>query len=123
MEGEVCWILRILEYGYNAYGLSGAKAESSLEALQKLSAPMAKVIRSGQVIQISTKDIVPGDIVILETGDIVPADLRLIEAVNLKVQESAMTGESLPVEKQTETLYQSDISLGDRTNMGFTSDW
>lgn len=125
MEGEglldTFVILGILVINALIGAFQERKAESSLEALQKLSAPMAKVIRSGQVIQISTKDIVPGDIVILETGDIVPADLRLIEAVNLKVQESAMTGESLPVEKQTETLYQSDISLGDRTNMVFTS--
>ncbi len=101
--------------------LQERKAESSLESLQKMSAPLTKVVRSGQVEQIPTRELVPGDIVVLETGDIVPADLRLIESVNLKVQESAMTGESLPVEKQTETLYQEDISLGDRTNMAFTS--
>jgi Ca2+-transporting ATPase len=97
------------------------KAESSLEALQNLSAPLTKVIRGGAVVQIPTKDLVPGDIVVLETGDIVPADIRLSEAVNLKIQESAMTGESLPVEKHTDKLSDDNIPLGDRTNMAFTS--
>ena len=97
------------------------KAENSLEALQNLSAPMTKVCRDGKVVEVATKELVPGDIVVIETGDIVPADLRLLETFNLKIQESAMTGESLPVEKQTERLYEENISLGDRTNMAFTS--
>lgn len=97
------------------------KAENSLEALQNLSAPMTKVCRNGKVVEVATKELVPGDIVVIETGDIVPADLRLLETFNLKIQESAMTGESLPVEKQTERLYEENISLGDRTNMAFTS--
>ena len=73
------------------------KAENSLEALQNLSAPMTKVCRDGKVVEVATKELVPGDIVVIETGDIVPADLRLLETFNLKIQESAMTGESLPV--------------------------
>jgi len=97
------------------------KAENSLEALQNLSAPLTKVYRDGKIQQVATKELVPGDIVVIETGDIVPADLRLFDAINLKIQESAMTGESLPVEKQTETLYEENIPLGDRTNMAFTS--
>jgi Ca2+-transporting ATPase len=97
------------------------KAESSLEALKNLAAPVTKVLRDGKVIEINTKDLVPGDIVILETGAIIPADLRLTEAVNLKIQESAMTGESLPVEKKSEALTDEDIALGDRVNMAFSS--
>lgn len=97
------------------------KAESSLEALQNLSAPLTKVLRDGSVKEISTKELVPGDIVILETGGVIPADLRLIESINLKIQESAMTGESVPVEKQTDTLAGDNIPLGDRTNMAFSS--
>ena len=79
-------------------------AESSLEALNKMSTPHSKVLRNGEVSEISSIDIVPGDIVVLDTGDIIPADLRLIETINLKVQESALTGESVPVIKHTNTL-------------------
>lgn len=97
------------------------KAESSLEALKNLSAPVTKVLRNKTVREISTKLLVPGDIVILETGAIIPADLRLIQAINLKIQESAMTGESVPVEKQTDILRGDNVALGDRTNMAFSS--
>lgn len=97
------------------------KAQKSLESLKNLSAPHSKVIRDGKVQEIESKDLVPGDIVILETGDYVPADLRLIEAVNLKTQESALTGESLPVEKTIDTIEKEDIGIGDRTNQAFSS--
>jgi len=97
------------------------KAESSLEALKNLSAPVTKVFRNKTVQEISTKLLVPGDVVILETGAVIPADLRLTQAVNLKIQESAMTGESVPVEKQTDILQEDNITLGDRTNMAFSS--
>ncbi|MEN6619506.1 MAG: calcium-translocating P-type ATPase, PMCA-type [Rikenellaceae bacterium] len=97
------------------------KAESSLEALKNLTAPTTKVCRDGVVKDIPTKELVPGDIVVLETGGVVPADLRLFEAINLKIQESAMTGESVPVEKNTNTLAGEGIDLGDRTNMAFSS--
>ena len=76
-----------------------SKAEKSLEALQKLSDHASKVLRDGNLSVIPARELVPGDIVVLETGDYIPADLRLIEAVNLKVQESSLTGESVPVEK------------------------
>ncbi len=97
------------------------KAEKSLEALQKLSSHVAKVVRDGKLIVIPSADLVPGDIVILETGDYVPADIRLIEAVNLKSQESALTGESVPVEKTTDTIEDQSVGIGDRTNMLFSS--
>ena len=97
------------------------KAEKSLEALQKLSSHSAKVIRNGMQTVIPSSKLVPGDIVVLETGDYVPADLRLIEAVNLKSQESSLTGESLPVEKDTRVIEEKEIGIGDRSNMLFSS--
>ncbi len=97
------------------------KAETSLEALKDLAAPLSKVLRDGVISEINTKEVVPGDLVILETGAVIPADLRLIEAVNLKIQESSLTGESVPVEKKTTTLAGDEIALGDRVNMAFSS--
>ena len=97
------------------------KAEKSLEALQKLSDHAAKVLREGKINVIPARELVPGDIVILDTGDYIPADLRIIEAVNLKSQESSLTGESVPVEKTIETIKEEDVGIGDRTNMLFSS--
>ncbi len=96
------------------------KAEKSLEALQKMSSHAAKVMRDGKLVVIPSKDLVPGDVVILETGDYIPADLRIVEAVNLKSQESAMTGESVPVEKSADVI-SGEVELGDRKNMLFSS--
>ena len=75
-----------------------SKAEKSLEALQKLSSHVAKVLRNGKIEVVASKELVPGDVVILETGDYVPADIRIVEVVNLKSQEASLTGESVPVE-------------------------
>ena len=97
------------------------KAQKSLESLKNLSAPHSKVIRDGKLQDLESKYLVPGDVVVLETGDYVPADLRLIEAVNLKTQEAALTGESLPVEKTTEKIDKEDIGIGDRLNQAFSS--
>ncbi|SUB77820.1 Calcium-transporting ATPase [Porphyromonas macacae] len=99
------------------------KARASLEALNKMSTPHTKVLRDGQVREISSVEVVPGDIVILETGDVVPADIRLTESKNLKIQESALTGESVPVEKISDPLTEEkeDIALGDRINMAFST--
>ena len=97
------------------------KAEKSLEALQKLSSHAAKVIRDGKLSVIPSKDLVPGDIVILETGDYIPADLRLVEAINLKSQEAALTGESVPVEKTIDVIQDEKVGIGDRVNMLFSS--
>lgn len=96
------------------------KAEKSLEALQKLSSHVAKVMRNGKLEVLPSKELVPGDVVILETGDYIPADMRLFEAVNLKIQESALTGESVPVEKDVATI-SDDVGVGDRINMAFSS--
>ncbi len=97
------------------------KAEKSLEALQKLSSHVAKVLRNGTVEVVASKELVPGDIVLLDTGDYVPADIRLIEAVNLKSQEASLTGESVPVDKNINLIEQSKVGIGDRTNMVFSS--
>ena len=97
------------------------KAEKSLEALKKLSAHTAKVIRNGNMIVVPSSELVPGDIVELETGDYIPADLRIFEAVNLKSQESSLTGESVPVEKDTVEIEDEETSIGDRNNMLFSS--
>ena len=97
------------------------KAEKSLEALQKLSSHVAKVMRNGKLEVIPSKELVPGDIVILDTGDYVPADLRIIEAINLKSQEAALTGESVPVEKNSDKIDDEKIGIGDRINMLFSS--
>ena len=97
------------------------KAEKSLEALQKLSSHASKVIRDGKLVVVPARELVPGDIVVLETGDYIAADLRLIEAVNLKVQESSLTGESLPVEKVTEAMKEEKVGIGDRINQVFSS--
>ncbi len=98
-----------------------AKAEKSLEALQKLTDHASKVIRNGEVTVVPAKELVPGDIVVLDTGDYIPADLRIVEAVNLKSQESSLTGESMPVEKSEEVIEEKEIGIGDRLNMLFSS--
>ncbi|MCC8107951.1 MAG: calcium-translocating P-type ATPase, PMCA-type [Planctomycetes bacterium] len=100
--------------------LQETKAEKSLEALEKMAAPQSRVRRNGRVATIPARELVPGDVVIIETGDLVPADLRLTRAVNLKIQESALTGESLAREKNTDAL-QGDVPLGDREDMAYSS--
>ena len=97
------------------------KAQKSLESLKKMAAPMAKVVRDGEAMVVNVEDVVPGDLVELEVGDIVPADIRITESVNMSIQESSMTGESVPVEKTGDTLQGTDIPLGDRTNMAYSS--
>src|SRR5690554_4329282 len=125
MEGEglveTYVILAILVVNALIGTIQEKRAQSSLEALNRMSSPHTKVLREGQVSEIDSVDIVPGDIVILETGDIIPADTRLLEAVNLKVQESALTGESVPVDKWDEVLPNEEIPLGDRHNMAFST--
>ncbi|MCG0276398.1 MAG: calcium-transporting P-type ATPase, PMR1-type [Thermosediminibacteraceae bacterium] len=95
------------------------KANKALEALKKMAAPEAKVIRDSTVQVIPARELVPGDVVLLEAGNYVPADLRLVESVNLKIDESALTGESVPVEKNAEVVFSGEVPLGDRTNCAF----
>lgn len=98
-----------------------SKAEKSLEALQQLSNHAAKVIRNGTMEVIPAKELVPGDIIVLDTGDYIPADLRVVEAINLKAQESSLTGESVPVEKTIDKIEEAEVGIGDRTNLLFSS--
>ena len=96
-----------------------SKAEQALEALKKMAAPNAQVIRDGQQMMIPGREIVAGDIVLLEAGNYVPADLRLIESINLKIEEASLTGESMPVEKRAGVVLDREIPLGDRRNTAF----
>ena len=95
------------------------KAQTSLEALKKLSSPETTVIRDGHKYKVKSSDLVIGDIVVLEEGDTVGADIRLFEAVNLKTNESSLTGESVPVNKSSEVLFTDEVPLGDRANMAY----
>ena len=97
------------------------KAEKSLEALKKMSSPTCVVRRDGKLVELKAEELVPGDIVILEEGRTVPADLRLTEAINLKTDESSLTGESLPVEKDANIVFSDEVGVGDRVNMVYMS--
>lgn len=96
-----------------------AKAEEAINALKEMSAPNATIRRDGQVMTVKSDELVVGDIVLLEAGDIIPADLRLLDVASLKVEESALTGESVPVEKADAILSGADLPIGDRHNMAF----
>jgi len=95
------------------------RAEKAIDALKKMSVTTAKVKRDGEIQQLSSTELVPGDIVLLEAGNAIPADLRLLEAHNLRIDESALTGESMPVDKNTHTLATEDTPLGDRFNLAY----
>ncbi len=97
------------------------KAETSLEALQKMSSPETTVIRDGVRQKVKSSLLVPGDLVVLEEGDTVGADLRLIESVNLKINEASLTGESVPAEKDCSVVFSNSVGLGDRTNCAYMS--
>ena len=97
------------------------KAQNSLDALKKMSSPESTVIRDGKRIKIKSEFLVPGDLVILEEGDTIGADLRLIETINLKTNESSLTGESLPIEKDKNIVFSEPVALGDKVNMAYMS--
>ena len=98
-----------------------AKSEQALEALQEMSAAQSKVIRDGKMVHMASSELVPGDVVLLEAGDSVPADCRVIESASMKIEEAALTGESVPVEKHADVISLAegtdDVPLGDRKNM------
>lgn len=98
-----------------------ARSEAAIEALKQMSTPNAHVRRDGQVVEIPSTQLVKGDIVLLEAGDVVPADLRLVLAKNLKIEEAALTGESVPVEKNSKVIEATDVALGDRINMAYSN--
>ncbi|MFA6292028.1 MAG: cation-translocating P-type ATPase [Victivallales bacterium] len=95
------------------------KAERAIAALKKLSSPLVKLLRNGKIEEISSRLLVPGDIIIIETGNIIPADCRIIESVNLRIQESILTGESHPVDKTDSALHGGDIPIQERLNIAY----
>jgi Ca2+-transporting ATPase len=95
------------------------RAEKAIQALKRMAAPQADVIRGGEHIQVASAEIVPGDVLVLQTGDRIPADCRVIDAASLKVDEAALTGESVPVRKETRALERPEAGLGDRVNLGY----
>ncbi len=95
------------------------RAERAMAALKKLTVPLVKVQRNGLLIEISARELVPGDLIFLESGNVVPADVRLIESVNLRIQESTLTGESEPVDKEVDALGLVNLPPGDRKNIGY----
>lgn len=97
------------------------RASKAMEALKRMASPHAKVIRDGSRQTIPASELVIGDVVLIETGDYIPADMRLLETINLKVEEAALTGESVPVEKHGDVTFKDEIGLGDQVNMGFMS--
>lgn len=99
-----------------------AKAEKSMEALKSLTTPKAYVIRDGETLEIDSQQIVPGDVVVLDAGRFIPCDMRLIETINMQVEESALTGESVPVNKNADIIIEDEkVPLGDKKNMAFSS--
>lgn len=95
------------------------RAERAIEALRQMAAPTATALRDGQEVEIPARDLVPGDVVLLRAGDKIPADARVIESINLQIEEAALTGESVPVEKQTAPLAEGESALGDRKSMAY----
>ncbi|WP_297816219.1 calcium-translocating P-type ATPase, PMCA-type [uncultured Lactobacillus sp.] len=98
-----------------------AKSEAAIDALKEMSTPSAHVRRNNVILEIPSTEIVPGDVVLLEAGDVIPADMRLTVAESLKIEESALTGESVPVDKSSETLPDGEVALGDRINMAYAN--
>lgn len=95
------------------------RAEKAMAALKKLTVPLVRAFRGGQIREISAREVVPGDVILLEAGNLVPADARLLESANLRIQEATLTGESEPVEKEPAALAGDDLPLGDRRNMAY----
>ncbi|HFI0150437.1 TPA: cation-translocating P-type ATPase [Streptococcus suis] len=107
----------ILNAAFGVY--QEGQAEAAIEALKNMSSPVARVRRDGHVVEVDSKELVPGDIVLLEAGDVVPADMRLLEANSLKIEEAALTGESVPVDKDLSKELAEDAPIGDRVNMAY----
>lgn len=116
---DACIILAVvvLNAAFGVY--QEGQAEAAIEALKNMSSPLARVRRDGNIVEIDSRELVPGDIVLLEAGDVVPADMRLLEAASLKIEEAALTGESVPVEKDIIETVAADAGIGDRVNMGY----
>ena len=117
LEGVIIIAIVILNTFLGVYQEN--KASNALKALREMSSPHAKVLRNGAIVEVASSDVVPGDVTIIEAGDYIPADVRLVEGVNLKVDEAALTGESVPVEKNADAVLAEDASLGDRVNCAY----
>lgn len=107
----------ILNAAFGVY--QEGQAEAAIEALKDMSSQIARVRRDGHIVEIDSRELVPGDIVMLEAGDVVPADMRLLEAASLKIEEAALTGESVPVDKDLSVDVAADAGIGDRVNMAY----
>lgn len=107
----------ILNAAFGVY--QEGQAEAAIEALKDMSSQIARVRRDGHIVEIDSRELVPGDIVMLEAGDVVPADMRLLEAASLKIEEAALTGESVPVDKDLSVNVAADAGIGDRVNMAY----
>ena len=116
---DACIIIAVvvLNAAFGVY--QEGQAEAAIEALKNMSSPRARVRRDGHVVEIDSRELVPGDIVLLEAGDVVPADMRLLEAASLKIEEAALTGESVPVEKDITETVEAEAGIGDHVNMGY----
>lgn len=117
LEGVIILAIVVLNTVLGVYQEN--KASNALKALKEMASPHAKVLRDGVVTEIASGDVVPGDVVVLDAGDYIPADVRLLESINLKVDEAALTGESVPVEKNAESVLAEEASLGDRVNCAY----
>lgn len=116
-DAMIIFLVVILNAAFGVF--KETKAENAIQALKEMTTATSRVKRDGQVKVIKSSELVPGDLVILEAGDIIPADLRLLQSSSLKIEEAALTGESLPTEKSTAPLSEAELPLGDRENMAF----
>ncbi len=118
-DGIFIFAIVILNTGLSVF--QERRASNAVNALKSMSAPHAKVLRNGELENIDSHELVPGDIIVIEAGDYIPADIRLVDSINLKVDESALTGESVPVEKDAKQELDDPTPIGDRVNMGYMS--
>lgn len=116
-DALIIFLVIILNAAFGVF--QEAKAENAIDALKEMTTPSSRVRRNNQITTIKSVDLVPGDIILLEAGDIIPADVRLINTSSLQVEEAALTGESVPVNKNTSSIAEKEISLGDRKNLGY----
>jgi len=114
------FILAVVIFNITLSVIQTRKAENAVEALQAISAPKAKVLRNKKTFEVPREDVVTGDIVFLEAGDFIPADLRLIESHTLKIDESTLTGESVPVDKNADAVFDDEAILSERSNMAYS---
>lgn len=116
-DAIIILLVVVLNAAFGVY--QEGQAEAAIEALKSMSSPNARVLRDNHITEVDSKELVPGDVVVLEAGDVVPADMRLLEANSLKIEEAALTGESVPVDKNLAVRLAEDAGIGDRLNMAY----